>query len=107
MLAAAYDRYTLSKIIELSQDAGLRVVYGDTDSIFIVKGHYEHIAANEIEDIIYKYAKILNIEVRHETTFDKVIIAKKKHYLAIVPDKNNERIVKGFEGIKSDNPNKG
>jgi hypothetical protein len=33
---------------------------------------------------------------------DKVIIAKKKHYLGIVPDNNEEPIVKGFEGIKSD-----
>ena len=44
----------------------------------------------------------MSIEVRHETTFEKVIIAKKKHYLGIVADKDKEPIVKGFEGVKSD-----
>ena len=80
MLVAAYGRYTLTKMIEPAQDAGFEVAYGDTDNIFIVKGNCKHIA-KEIELLIYKYAKILNVDVRHETTFDKVIIAKKKHYL--------------------------
>ncbi|MGA8082081.1 MAG: hypothetical protein WB988_09475 [Candidatus Nitrosopolaris sp.] len=31
-----------------------------------------------------------------------MIIAKKKHYLGIVADKDKEPIVKGFEGVKSD-----
>jgi DNA polymerase I len=102
MLVAAYGRYTLTKMIELAQDSEFEVVYGDTDSIFIVKRDYTYIAEKEIENLICKYATILNVEVRHETTFDKVIIAKKKHYLGIVADKDKEPIVKGFEGIKSD-----
>ncbi|MGA9155048.1 MAG: DNA polymerase domain-containing protein, partial [Candidatus Nitrosopolaris sp.] len=102
ILVAAYGRYTLTKMIELAQDEIFRVVYGDTDSIFIVKQDCTYIPAKEIENLTRKYAKILNIEVRHETTFDKMIIAKKKHYLGIVPDKNKEPIVKGFEGVKSD-----
>jgi DNA polymerase elongation subunit (family B) len=101
MLVAAYGRYTLTKMIDLAQNSGFEVVYGDTDSIFIVKDNCKNIA-KEIEHLIYKYTKILNVEVRHETTFDKVIIAKKKHYLGIAPDKNIEPIIKGFEGIKSD-----
>jgi DNA polymerase elongation subunit (family B) len=100
-LVAAYGRYTLTKMIKLAQDEGFGVVYGDTDSIFIVRGNCQHFADKEIEHLIYKYAEILSIEVRHETTFDKVIIAKKKHYLGIVADKDKEPIVKGFEGIKS------
>jgi DNA polymerase, archaea type len=102
ILVAAYGRYTLTKMIELAQNEGFRIVYGDTDSIFIVKSDCKHISDKEIERLICKYATILNIEVRHETTFDKVIIAKKKHYLGIVSDKDKEPIVKGFEGIKSD-----
>ena len=102
MLVAAYGRYTLTKMIELAQDSGFEVVYGDTDSIFIVKRDWAYIPEKEIENLICKYATILNVEVRHETTFDKVIIAKKKHYLGIVANKDKESIVKGFEGIKSD-----
>lgn len=101
ILVAAYGRYTLTKMIELAQD-GLRVVYGDTDSIFIVKRDCAYIPTKEIEHLIYKYTTILNVEVRYETTFEKVIIAKKKHYLGIVADKDKEPIVKGFEGVKSD-----
>jgi DNA polymerase elongation subunit (family B) len=102
MLVAAYGRYTLTKMIELAQDSGFEIVYGDTDSIFIVKRDCTYIPEKEIENLICKYATILGIEVRHETTFDKLIIAKKKHYLGTVADKNKEPIVKGFEGIKSD-----
>ena len=102
MLVAAYGRYTLTKMIELAQDSGFDVVYGDTDSIFIVKRYCAYIPEKEIENLICKYAAILNVEVRHETTFDKVIIAKKKYYLGIVADKDKEPVVKGFEGIKSD-----
>jgi DNA polymerase elongation subunit (family B) len=45
ILIAAYGRYTLTKMIELAQNQGLRVVYGDTDSIFVVKGDYELVTA--------------------------------------------------------------
>jgi DNA polymerase elongation subunit (family B) len=77
ILVAAYGRYTLTKMIELAEDEGFRVVYGDTDSIFIVKADYEYIRTKEIEHLVCKYAAELNVEVRHELTFDKVIIAKK------------------------------
>jgi DNA polymerase elongation subunit (family B) len=70
--------------------------------IFIVKADYGYIRVKEIEHLVCKYAAELNVEVKHELTFEKVIIAKKKHYLGIVVDKNKEPIVKGFEGIKSD-----
>ncbi|MFZ0223731.1 MAG: DNA polymerase domain-containing protein [Candidatus Nitrosopolaris sp.] len=49
ILVAAYGRHTLTKMIELAHDEGFRVVYGDTDSIFIVKGNRKHIADKEIE----------------------------------------------------------
>ena len=101
ILVAAYGRYILTKMIKLAQDEGFGVVYGDTDSIFIVKENCKHLA-DKLEHLISNYAKTLSIEVRHETTFEKVIIAKKKHYLGIVADKDKEPIVKGFEGVKSD-----
>ena len=102
ILIAAYGRYTLNKMIELAKNQGLRVVYGDTDSVFVVKGDYEPITANEVEQLTSKYAEILNVEVKYERTFERLIIAKKKHYLGIAHDKNKEPIIKGFEGIKSD-----
>jgi len=54
------------------------------------------------EKIKYSLIRTGRIRVAEETTFDKVIISKKKHYLGIVADKDKEPIVKGFEGIKSD-----
>ena len=43
ILVAAYGRYTLTKMIKLAHE-GFGVVYGDTDSIFIVKGNCKHLA---------------------------------------------------------------
>lgn len=108
ILIAAYGRYTLTKMIELAQSQGLKVVYGDTDSLFIIKGNnvekkdYSHTTYEEIEQFKSKCTQILNIDVKHERTFDKAIIAKKKHYLGILEDKSKQPIIKGFEGIKSD-----
>ena len=35
ILIAAYGRYTLTKMIELAQFQGFKVVYGDTDSLLL------------------------------------------------------------------------
>jgi DNA polymerase, archaea type len=105
ILIAAYGRYTLTKMVELAQLQGFNVVYGDTDSLFIVKNDHNTnnpISCEEIEKFRTKCAEILNVDVKHERTFDKAIIAKKKHYLGILSDKSKEPIIKGFEGIKSD-----
>jgi DNA polymerase elongation subunit (family B) len=107
ILIAAYGRYILSKMIELAESQGLKVIYGDTDSLFIIKGNvelkdYSHITDEEIEQFKSKCAQTLNVDVKHERTFDKAIIAKKKHYLGISKDKTKQPVIKGFEGIKSD-----
>jgi len=109
ILIAAYGRYTLTKMIELAESQGLKVIYGDTDSLFIIKGNnvekkedYLQITDKEIEQFKSKCAQILNIEAKHKRTFDKAIIAKKKHYLGILEDKTKQLVIKGFEGIKSD-----
>ena len=107
LLIAAYGRYTLTKMIELAESQSLKVIYGDTDSLFIIKGDvenkdYSHITDQEIKQFKSKCAQLLSIEVKHERTFDKAIIAKKKHYLGILEDKTKQLVIKGFEGIKSD-----
>jgi DNA polymerase, archaea type len=107
ILIAAYGRYTLTRMTELAEMQGLKVIYGDTDSLFIIKGNvkikdYSHITDEEIEQFKSKCAQILNIDVKHERTFGKAIIAKKKHYLGISKDKTKQPVIKGFEGIKSD-----
>src|SRR5215204_2674400 len=107
LLIAAYGRYTLTKMIELAKSQGLKVIYGDTDSLFITKGDvekkdYSHITDQEIKQFKSKCAQLLSIDVKHERTFDKAIIAKKKHYLGILEDKTKQPVIKGFEGIKSD-----
>jgi DNA polymerase elongation subunit (family B) len=107
ILIAAFGRYTLTRMTILAEMQGLKVIYGDTDSLFIIKGNveikdYSYITEEEIKQFKSKCAQILNIDVKHERTFDKAIIAKKKHYLGILEDKTKQPIIKGFEGIKSD-----
>lgn len=107
LLITAYGRYTLTKMIELAESQGLKVIYGDTDSLFIIKGYvekkdYSYITDQEIKQFKSKCAQLLSIDVKHERTFDKAIIARKKHYLGILEDKTKQPVIKGFEGIKSD-----
>ena len=81
-----------------------RVVNGDTDSLFLVKEN-DSTPEQEVGNIklfINHCNKDLHIEVKHEKTFSKCIISKKKHYIGILEDLSKEPIIKGFEGIKSD-----
>jgi DNA polymerase, archaea type len=130
ILVAAYGRYVLTKMQEMAsadatdnnniyncsqQQYRFRVVNGDTDSLFLVAGNNnsnDDITANEQEkeEVIQQGIKLfikdcnekLHIEVKHEKTFAKCLISKKKHYIGILEDLSKDPIIKGFEGIKSD-----
>ena len=128
ILVAAYGRYILTKMQEMAAGTiddkdyhqhsyHFKVVNGDTDSLFLVAENNNSIASNkeekesealqrqEQEDIklfIKDCNDKLHIEVKHEKTFAKCLISKKKHYIGILEDLLKDPIIKGFEGIKSD-----
>jgi DNA polymerase elongation subunit (family B) len=87
---------------------GLRVVYGDTDSLFIDLDRDNQMNNNlngYISEFEEKCKKYLGINVEHAKTYKTSIISdKKKHYIGWtgIPGKSPDIV--GMEGDKNDRP---
>lgn len=97
-LVTGFGRYYILKIIAKAQQLGHRVLYSDTDSIFIIQG------AGSIEQIIEEVAKeIEGVELEHEKTYRKLLLTKKKHYIG-VKEGETDAVISGMEGEKNNMP---
>jgi DNA polymerase elongation subunit (family B) len=85
---------------KIANSLNLKVLYGDTDSLFVNGIESKEDVSKFIDECKSK----LNIDVSHEKTFGKLILVSKKHYVGILSDPEKESIIKGMEGIKSDRP---
>ncbi|MGB9741159.1 MAG: DNA-directed DNA polymerase [Candidatus Bathyarchaeia archaeon] len=93
--ATAWGRHTILRAIEIAKKLGLKVVYGDTDSIFV-----RHEA-----DKIEKFAEAINAEIGLEIKPDKIYVRiffteAKKRYAGLLPDGKLD--VVGLEVIRGD-----
>ena len=91
---AAIGRHSITQIINRAQDLGIRVIYGDTDSIFL---------KNPSESQIDSLAKWSEKELKMELDVDKVyryavFSSRKKNYLGVSADGSVD--VKGLTGKK-------
>ena len=77
-----------------------KIVYGDTDSIFVTNVKKE----NDIMKFIAECSILLDIDIEPSEVFKKLLIIKKKHYIGILEYENIEPVIKGMEGIKGDRP---
>ena len=87
--------------IKKAEELGCTVVYGDTDSIYIVRSSY--LSQEKLEDILMREFKKewgMSIELEHEGDFPKALFFTKKRY--VVMDKNGEYKYKGLEIVRSD-----
>jgi DNA polymerase I len=98
-LTTSYGRDTLNQLSQLATKYGFKVMYGDTDSLFITNCTQE-----QINNFVQEWLSINNdiiIEPEDIVKFRKFLLYKKKHYLG-VEDTTNNIIMKGMEGGKSD-----
>lgn len=95
----ALGRQTLLEMNKIAKEIGFAVLYGDTDSIFV-----NNINNIDIPRFIDNCKTRLNVNVNHEKTFRKLILVGKKHYIGILYGDEEQPIIKGMEGIKSDRP---
>jgi DNA polymerase elongation subunit (family B) len=99
-LVTALGRQTLLRMQEIGKGLNFKILYGDTDSLFVN-------GVNSKDDIL-DFKNIcknkLNVDVVHEKYFQKLILVSSKHYLGFTSDKNQDPVIKGMEGIKSDRP---
>ena len=79
--AAAWGRHTILTAIDMAKKEGLKVVYGDTDSIFIKN------EANKIEKLSERIEKKLGLEIKPDKVYVRIFFtAAKKRYAGLLPD---------------------
>ena len=95
---AAIGRYMITKTADECRQRNIRVIYGDTDSLFVSGASKE-----EVAKVIDWAEDNLGIELDLDKTYKYVAFSKrKKNYLGVLP--NGNFILKGFTGKKSNTP---
>jgi DNA polymerase, archaea type len=93
--AAALGRDTLNKSINLAKDLGLKVLYGDTDSVFV---EYDERLVNQF---IKEIEKKLGLEINLGQAYKRILFTEaKKKYAGLSED--GELDVVGMEAIRGD-----
>jgi DNA polymerase I len=95
---AAIGRFAITKTIEKCKELGIKVIYGDTDSIFLESPTIEQI------DAVTEWAKKeLGVELDVDKFYRYVALSqRKKNYLGVLDDGTVD--VKGLTGKKSHTP---
>jgi DNA polymerase I len=93
--ASAWGRYMILTAIRMAEDAGLKVVYGDTDSLFVT---YEEKKTRELEKQIELK---LGLEIERGKLYTRVFFTEaKKRYAGLLPDGSLDIV--GLEVIRGD-----
>ena len=93
--ASAWGRYTILAAIKMAEDEGVKVVYGDTDSLFVA---YEEVKTRELERQIEQK---LGLDVERGKVYVRVFFTEaKKRYAGLLPDGNLDIV--GLEVIRGD-----
>jgi DNA polymerase I len=93
--AAAWGRHTILNSIRMAEEAGLRVVYGDTDSIFLNND------VEKIEELSKKIKKELGLEIRPDKVYVRIFFTEaKKRYAGLLPDGRLDIV--GLEVVRGD-----
>jgi len=108
---AAWGRYYIKKIMQMAQESGLEIIYGDTDSIFVKReglglNEIEKEAKNFVEKVNKELPGIIELEFRGVylrgifVTREKGESGAKKRYALL--DVNGNLEVRGFETVRRD-----
>jgi len=93
--AAAWGRHTILNSIRMAEEAGLRVVYGDTDSIFLNND------VEKIEGLSNRIKKELGLEIKPDKVYVRIFFTEaKKRYAGLLPDGRLDIV--GLEVVRGD-----
>ncbi len=93
--ATAWGRYTILETVKMAEKAGLKVVYGDTDSLFI-----KH-EKEKIEKLEKDIERELRLEIEPGKIYVRVFFTEaKKRYAGLLPDGSLDIV--GLEVIRGD-----
>ncbi|MCL2172733.1 MAG: DNA-directed DNA polymerase I [Candidatus Bathyarchaeota archaeon] len=95
---AAIGRYSITQILEHAEATGVKVLYGDTDSLFLKNPSKE-----QIEEIAHWTEQHLNMNIDVDKVYRYAVFsARKKNYLGVL--ENGTVDVKGLTGKKKHIP---
>ncbi|MDV3243868.1 MAG: DNA-directed DNA polymerase I [Nitrososphaerales archaeon] len=95
---AALGRYAITKTIEKCGELDIKVLYGDTDSIFL-----QNISKEQISTITRWAEGELGVELDLDKTYRYVAFSsRKKNYFGVLPDGTAD--IRGLTGKKSQTP---
>ncbi|MEM4824156.1 MAG: DNA-directed DNA polymerase I, partial [Zestosphaera sp.] len=93
----ALGRYVITKTLSRAEELGLRVLYGDTDSLFVWSPDPETL--NKLSEWVEKE---LSLEIEQDKTYKYVAFALKKNYVGVL--EGGKVDVKGLVGKKKNVP---
>lgn len=91
---AEWGRYTIRATMEKAKQLGLRIIYGDTDSIFVIDG-------SRLEELVKWIEEELGMEARIDKFYKRILFTEaKKRYGGLLEDGSIE--VVGLEVVRGD-----
>ena len=95
---ASIGRYAITKTIEKARSLGIKVVYGDTDSVFL-----QEPSGEKIRELIEWSERELGMELDVDKIYRYTVFSsRKKNYIGVYPDGSVD--IKGLTGKKRNTP---
>jgi len=91
----AWGRQTINRAIDIARSLNLKVIYGDTDSLFV---EYDE---NKVKQLIESVERELGFEIKIDKIYSKVFFTEaKKRYAGLLQDGRVDIV--GFEAVRGD-----
>ncbi len=96
----AWGRHFIKKSAEIAESMGFKVLYGDTDSIFVTKKVEMDNLKVEVEKLIGRLSEELPIQIEVDEYYRAIFFVEKKRYAGLTVD--GRLVVKGLEVRRGD-----
>jgi DNA polymerase I len=93
--AAALGRKSITQVIDHCTETGLRVIYADTDSVFVTRDE------TKVDSLLHWVTQNLHMEIRPDKSYKRVLFTEaKKRYAGLLTDDTLDIV--GMEVVRSD-----
>ena len=96
----AWGRYFIKTSAKISEQMGFKVLYGDTDSIFVSKPVGIEELKKEVDKLIERISKELPVQIELDELFKTIFFVEKKRYAGLTIE--GKILVRGLEVRRGD-----